>query len=354
MEIIDELEPHRRGPYGGAVGYVDFSGNMDTCIALRTMVLHGQTAYVQAGAGLVADSVPAARVPGDGEQGDGPAARHRGGRDAVVGEPRPQGRWVAAHRRRDAPRHPPPLRAGFTRRCPCDPFSRSWWLSRAGSRSRRSRRSRSCPATRPASSGFARPRCRRSTSRSSFDTPEADAILSALEVFPADNPWNLVVSDWPLHPNSKKIVASIGADKPLRYNPDMGFVLVPPDQKKIDLKLVELPGRVRQGAVPDPGQRAHRGLAGALQPQPEAEGHHARRRAARQAEGERRPARDRGRSDQPDAVRVLPAQEDGRRAGRPRARRRSTSRATSSARTGGPVPTRPGCRSSPPSSATTN
>jgi anthranilate synthase component 1 len=58
MEIIDELEPCRRGPYGGAVGYVDFSGNMDTCIALRTMVLKGQTAYLQAGAGIVADSVP--------------------------------------------------------------------------------------------------------------------------------------------------------------------------------------------------------------------------------------------------------------------------------------------------------
>ncbi len=59
MEIIDELEPHRRGPYGGAVGYVDFSGNMDMCIALRTMVLVGRTADVQAGAGLVADSDPA-------------------------------------------------------------------------------------------------------------------------------------------------------------------------------------------------------------------------------------------------------------------------------------------------------
>jgi anthranilate synthase component 1 len=58
MEIIDELEPHRRGPYGGAVGYVDFSGNMDTCITLRTLVLKGQTAYLQAGAGIVADSVP--------------------------------------------------------------------------------------------------------------------------------------------------------------------------------------------------------------------------------------------------------------------------------------------------------
>ncbi|HEX4613721.1 MAG TPA: anthranilate synthase component I [Urbifossiella sp.] len=60
MEVIDELEPHRRGPYGGAVGYVDFSGNMDTCIALRTMVIRGTTCDVQAGAGVVADSNPAA------------------------------------------------------------------------------------------------------------------------------------------------------------------------------------------------------------------------------------------------------------------------------------------------------
>jgi anthranilate synthase component 1 len=58
MEIIDEIEPHRRGPYAGAVGYVDFSGNMDTCIALRTIVIQDDTAYVQAGAGIVADSVP--------------------------------------------------------------------------------------------------------------------------------------------------------------------------------------------------------------------------------------------------------------------------------------------------------
>ena len=59
MEIIDEIEPHRRGPYAGAVGYIDFAGNMDTCIALRTVVLKDKTAYVQAGAGIVADSVPA-------------------------------------------------------------------------------------------------------------------------------------------------------------------------------------------------------------------------------------------------------------------------------------------------------
>lgn len=58
MEIIDEVERTRRGPYAGAVGYIDFTGNMDTCIALRTLVMQGQTAYVQAGAGIVMDSIP--------------------------------------------------------------------------------------------------------------------------------------------------------------------------------------------------------------------------------------------------------------------------------------------------------
>jgi anthranilate synthase component 1 len=58
MEIIDELEPVRRGPYAGAVGYVDFNGSMDTCIALRTIVVAGGRAYVQSGAGVVAESEP--------------------------------------------------------------------------------------------------------------------------------------------------------------------------------------------------------------------------------------------------------------------------------------------------------
>ena len=58
MQIIDEFEPTKRGPYAGAVGYIDYSGNMDTCIALRTMVLAGGHIDIQAGAGLVADSVP--------------------------------------------------------------------------------------------------------------------------------------------------------------------------------------------------------------------------------------------------------------------------------------------------------
>jgi anthranilate synthase component 1 len=58
MEIIDELEPTKRGPYAGAVGYFDFSGNMDTCIAIRTMVVTNDSVYIQAGAGIVADSNP--------------------------------------------------------------------------------------------------------------------------------------------------------------------------------------------------------------------------------------------------------------------------------------------------------
>jgi anthranilate synthase component 1 len=59
MEIIDELEPVKRGPYGGVVGYVDFTGNLDTAIAIRTMVWHDGRASVEAGAGIVADSDPA-------------------------------------------------------------------------------------------------------------------------------------------------------------------------------------------------------------------------------------------------------------------------------------------------------
>ena len=60
MQIIDELEPTKRGPYAGAVGYFGFSGNMDTCITIRTLVIKDKVAYIQAGGGVVADSDPAA------------------------------------------------------------------------------------------------------------------------------------------------------------------------------------------------------------------------------------------------------------------------------------------------------
>jgi anthranilate synthase component 1 len=57
MEIIENSEPTRRGIYGGTIGYIDFTGNIDTCIAIRTAVIKNDKAYVQAGAGIVADSV---------------------------------------------------------------------------------------------------------------------------------------------------------------------------------------------------------------------------------------------------------------------------------------------------------
>ncbi|MGA7217933.1 MAG: chorismate-binding protein, partial [Candidatus Sulfotelmatobacter sp.] len=59
MQIIEELEPVRRGIYGGSVLYADFAGNLDSCIGIRTMVLRDKRAYLQAGAGIVADSNPA-------------------------------------------------------------------------------------------------------------------------------------------------------------------------------------------------------------------------------------------------------------------------------------------------------
>ncbi|MDI6801244.1 MAG: anthranilate synthase component I [Thermodesulfovibrionales bacterium] len=58
MEIIEELEPTKRGPYAGAVGYFGYSGNMDTCITIRTLIIKDNKVYVQAGAGIVADSMP--------------------------------------------------------------------------------------------------------------------------------------------------------------------------------------------------------------------------------------------------------------------------------------------------------
>lgn len=81
MEIIDSLEVTRRGPYAGIVGYFDFSGNLDTCITIRTVVATGGRAYVQAGAGIVADSVPEAEAEETRRKAEGmlravAAARH--------------------------------------------------------------------------------------------------------------------------------------------------------------------------------------------------------------------------------------------------------------------------------------
>ena len=58
MEVIEELESTKRGPYAGAVGYFSFTGNMDTCITIRTLIIKNNEVYIQAGAGIVADSKP--------------------------------------------------------------------------------------------------------------------------------------------------------------------------------------------------------------------------------------------------------------------------------------------------------
>lgn len=86
----------------------------------------------------------------------------------------------------------------------------------------------------------------------SFDDPAADAVLAALETFPPDNPWNLDVSDWPLHPNSANIIATIGVDKPFRCNPDMAFVLVPPKQPRVEVQLTGYPEESDKGPFPVP------------------------------------------------------------------------------------------------------
>ena len=85
-----------------------------------------------------------------------------------------------------------------------------------------------------------------------FTTPEADRVLQAMQVFPADNPWNQDISRWPVHPNSQKIIASIGANKPLRHNLDMGFILAPADQKPVPVRIALYPGESDQGPFPVP------------------------------------------------------------------------------------------------------
>lgn len=85
-----------------------------------------------------------------------------------------------------------------------------------------------------------------------FNTPQVDTMLGELKVFPPDNPWNQVVTSWPIHPNSKNIIASIGREKPLRYNPDMAFVLVPPDQKRVEVKITDFAAESDPGPYPVP------------------------------------------------------------------------------------------------------
>ena len=85
-----------------------------------------------------------------------------------------------------------------------------------------------------------------------FNTPEADKILAAMQVFPPDNPWNEDISQLPVLTNSKQMIAKIGADKKLAFNIDMGFVIVPGDQKKVAVKIISYPGESDKGPFPIP------------------------------------------------------------------------------------------------------
>ena len=100
--------------------------------------------------------------------------------------------------------------------------------------------------------GAARPPMPKITKPVMFDTPEADAILAALQVFPPDNPWNQNISGLPVQKDSAALLTGIGLDKPLEYNLDMGFILVPADQKRVDVKLMDYPEESDPGPFPVP------------------------------------------------------------------------------------------------------
>jgi hypothetical protein len=85
-----------------------------------------------------------------------------------------------------------------------------------------------------------------------FDTPDADRILTTLQVFPPDNPWNEKISDRPVDRNSEAIVRSIGWDLPLGFNLDMNFVLVPPHQTRVPVRVVLYPAESDPGPFPIP------------------------------------------------------------------------------------------------------
>src|SRR5215831_4711642 len=85
-----------------------------------------------------------------------------------------------------------------------------------------------------------------------FDTPEADRILSTLQVFPPDNAWNEDISDRPRDPQSEAIVRTIGRDAPLGFNLDMNFVIVPPDQPRVPVRILMYPDESDPGPFPIP------------------------------------------------------------------------------------------------------
>jgi hypothetical protein len=85
-----------------------------------------------------------------------------------------------------------------------------------------------------------------------FNTEQADRVLEAMQIFPPDNPWNEDISQRPVHPKSKEMIATNDPNRHLYFNSDMGFVIVPPDQKKVNVKIVDYPGESDPGPFPVP------------------------------------------------------------------------------------------------------
>jgi hypothetical protein len=104
----------------------------------------------------------------------------------------------------------------------------------------------------PKSSGRERPSIIEITRPVMFNTPQADRILSSLQVFPPDNPWNEDISKRPVDRNSRSLIASVGAEKSLAYNLDMGFILVPPNQKRVPVSVTAYPDESDPGPFPVP------------------------------------------------------------------------------------------------------
>ena len=107
-------------------------------------------------------------------------------------------------------------------------------------------------ASKEESSGTHRPPMPKLKQPVMFNSPEADPILAALQVFPRNSAWNEDITKAKVHPDSDKLVASIGADKNLRYNLDMAFILVPRDQAKVDVKIAGFAGESDKGPFPVP------------------------------------------------------------------------------------------------------
>ena len=104
----------------------------------------------------------------------------------------------------------------------------------------------------PASTARVRPPMPEIKAPVMFGSPQADRIVEAMQIYPPDNPWNEDISALPVHPNSAKMLAAMNPTRHLYFNLDMGYVLVPPDQKRVPVKIIDYGGESDPGPYPLP------------------------------------------------------------------------------------------------------